>query len=79
LIHLFESTELEVVELDWPDGYFGTVAYQFMTMAKDLPWRKKQLGTASVKSLMLVLPVSIVLKPFLQNTKLSNGISMIST
>lgn len=65
LVHLFEGSNFKIVELDWLEGYFGTVAYQFMTMAKYLPWRKKQLELTAAKSLFFVLPISLLLKPFL--------------
>jgi len=37
LRRLFEQAGFEVVRLDWLEGYFGTVAYQFQEMHKHLP------------------------------------------
>ncbi len=39
LRHLFGATGFTVEKLDWMEGYFGTVAYQFSTMARHLPRR----------------------------------------
>jgi hypothetical protein len=37
LRHLFEDANFEIERLDWLEGYFGTVAYQFDCMSKYLP------------------------------------------
>jgi SAM-dependent methyltransferase len=37
LRHLFGATGFEVENLDWMEGYFGTVGYQFSTMARHMP------------------------------------------
>jgi SAM-dependent methyltransferase len=37
LRHLFGITGFAVESLDWMEGYFGTVGYQFSTMARHLP------------------------------------------
>jgi SAM-dependent methyltransferase len=44
LRHLFENAGFAIERLDWLEGYFGTVGYQFNRMSKYLPLRPKDLG-----------------------------------
>jgi SAM-dependent methyltransferase len=42
--HLMREAGLEVVRLDWMEGYFGTVAYQLETASRYLPMRPRQIA-----------------------------------
>ena len=42
--HLMREAGLEVVRLDWLEGYFGTVAYQLETASRYLPMRPRQIA-----------------------------------
>ena len=44
LHYLFESTGFTIERLDWLEGYFGTVAYQFNRMGRYLPHAPSALG-----------------------------------
>ena len=55
LRHLFATTGFTVETLDWMEGYFGTVGYQFSTMARHLP-RRSPAGLTTAQRL-LVWPV----------------------
>lgn len=44
LRYLCDCTGFEIVKLDWLEGYFGTLGYQFDCMARYLPWRPAHLG-----------------------------------
>lgn len=61
LRHLFTSTGFEIEQLDWMEGYFGTVAYQLNNVARYLPWRPSEtkLGFAGY-SLAAVLVLTKV-------------------
>jgi SAM-dependent methyltransferase len=50
LRHLFGTTGFTVESLDWMEGYFGTVGYQFSTMARHLP-RRAPAGMTVVQRL----------------------------
>ena len=56
LRHLFDAAGFKVERLDWLEGYFGTVAYQFSCMARFLPLRPKDMGG---------FPVGFFLAPFM--------------
>lgn len=43
--HLFSQANFSIDKLDWLEGYFGTVAYQFDTMSRYLPSTPRQIGT----------------------------------
>lgn len=56
--HLFESVGLKIVRLDWLEGWFGTVAYMFETMAHYLPLSPRRLrggGTVALLAWPLVV------------------------
>lgn len=42
--HLMGETGLEIIELRWMEGYFGTVAYQMETASKYLPVRPGKIA-----------------------------------
>jgi SAM-dependent methyltransferase len=44
LRHLFNSAGFVIDRLDWLEGYFATVGYQFRGMSRYLPWRPSHLG-----------------------------------
>ena len=44
LRHLLESAGFEVLELDWMEGYLGTLSYQARLMSKALPSSAKDYG-----------------------------------
>jgi SAM-dependent methyltransferase len=42
--HLFTQASLDIVRLDWLEGYYGTFGYQCATAADALPRRPRQYG-----------------------------------
>lgn len=56
LNHLFSSAGFEIERLEWMEGYFGTVGYQFNGMARYLPWRPASLGGGAL-AYALALPM----------------------
>jgi ubiquinone/menaquinone biosynthesis C-methylase UbiE len=44
LRHLLESERFEVLELDWMEGYLGTLSYQARLMGRALPSSSKDYG-----------------------------------
>lgn len=60
LRYLFQEAGLTIEKLDWLEGYFGTVAYQLTSAARNLPTRSADFG-GGVKGLCMV-PVSAALK-----------------
>lgn len=56
LNHLFTQAGFEVERLEWMEGYFGTVGYQFNGMARYLPWRPTSLGGGAL-GFALILPI----------------------
>lgn len=44
LRHLLDSAGFEVRELDWLEGYFGTLSYQVRLMSQALPARREAYG-----------------------------------
>lgn len=43
--HLFSQADFSIDEIDWLEGYFGTVAYQFDTMSRYIPSNPREIGT----------------------------------
>lgn len=37
--HLIEKTGMSIERIEWLEGYYGTVGYEFNRMARYLPWR----------------------------------------
>ncbi len=60
LQHLFSQAGFEIERLDWLEGYFGTVAYQFNCMARYLPVRPSLLGSGFIG--YSLVPVMLLLK-----------------
>jgi SAM-dependent methyltransferase len=60
LQHLLTTAGFAIERLDWLEGYFGTVAYQFSGMSHDLPSRPREVG-AGLSGYLLV-PAMWVLK-----------------
>ncbi|MGL1888293.1 MAG: class I SAM-dependent methyltransferase [Reichenbachiella sp.] len=44
LKHLFSKTGFELEQLEWGEGYFGTVAYQLNRMGRYIPFKPKDLN-----------------------------------
>lgn len=60
LRYLFENAGFVVERLDWLEGYFGTLGYQFDRESRDLPWKPSQYPN---KVIGLVLsPLFILIK-----------------
>jgi SAM-dependent methyltransferase len=49
--HLFAQAALVIDRLDWLEGYFGTVGYQFETMRRELPRHPKHYGGGAISVL----------------------------
>ena len=60
LRHLYTSTGYQVERLDWMEGYFGTVAYQFGGMARYLPWKPSDWNSGLLG--YLCLPLLLLMK-----------------
>jgi SAM-dependent methyltransferase len=52
---LFEEAGFDVVRIDWLEGYFGTVSYQFDQMARQLPRGAKVGGVRRLPFRLLLL------------------------
>lgn len=59
--HLFAKSRFEIVSLDWLEGYFGTVAYQFEGMFRHLPWGVERIASAPASALLTILLVPLKL------------------
>jgi SAM-dependent methyltransferase len=57
---LFNNAGLVTERLEWLEGYFGTIAYQFHSMAKYLPTQPKEIGLGA--KAYLVSPFLFMLK-----------------
>ena len=44
LRHMFEAAGFEVLELDWMEGYLGTLSYQARLMGRTLPASPRDYG-----------------------------------
>jgi 2-polyprenyl-3-methyl-5-hydroxy-6-metoxy-1,4-benzoquinol methylase len=49
--YLLERADFELERLDWLEGYFGTLGYQFETAAKSLPRRSDDYGGGVIGAL----------------------------
>lgn len=62
LRHLIEQAGLELIELDWVSGYFGTLAHQLNMARHALPWRARDYGGGITGALAATF--SFLLWPF---------------
>ncbi len=63
LRRLFQDAGFEIVRLRWLEGYFGTLAYQFAMMGRQLPVRWSQLRHYGLGwRLVLVWPGLVTLR-----------------
>jgi SAM-dependent methyltransferase len=44
LQHLLESTGFKIKQIEWLEGYFGTLSYQLAMAARSLPWGSNDYG-----------------------------------
>jgi len=58
--HLMAKAGLEIVSIEWMEGYFGTVAYQLMTASKFLPTRPSAIAPGWLG--YVAVPVVLVAK-----------------
>lgn len=42
--HLIERTGMSVERLEWLEGYYGTLGYEFNRVAHHLPWRPQDIS-----------------------------------
>lgn len=63
LRYLFADTGYELEKLEWLEGYYGTVAYQFETMSRDLP-AKPEPGILGYLFLPLVVGIKLQSRVF---------------
>jgi SAM-dependent methyltransferase len=62
LRRVFTDAGFKVVRLDWLEGYFGTLSYQFALMGKHLPVRREQVRELKLGwRIALVWPVLLIL------------------
>ena len=57
---LFTDAHLNIERLDWLEGYFGTIAYQFRSIYKYLPLKPKKIGNGFTR--YLVIPLFLLVK-----------------
>ena len=62
--HLMEQAGFTVERLDWLEGYFGTLGYQFETASRYLPTRAAAYGGGAAG--MLTALMAMLLKPMLR-------------
>jgi len=55
LNHLFKESNFKVDRMDWLEGYFGTLGYQFKCMFYYLPLNRKDLGGGILGLLLIPL------------------------
>jgi SAM-dependent methyltransferase len=60
--YLFTQTGFEIQRLDWLEGYFGTLGYQWDTAARALPTRGRDYGGGVVG--LIAASAAVVLRPF---------------
>lgn len=60
LMHLFSESNFDIVRLEWLEGYFGTLGYQFKGIYYNLPLNYKKLGGGIFG--ILILPIILILK-----------------
>ncbi len=56
----FAAAGFEIERLDWLEGYFGTVGYQFNCMARYLPWKPEAFGNPLGG--LILMPAMLLLK-----------------
>ena len=61
--YLFTQAGLEIERLDWLEGYFGTLGYQWGTAARALPRRRHDYGGGVVG--LIAASGAVVLRPVL--------------
>ena len=61
--HLFTQAQLEIERLDWLEGYFGTLGYQWGTAARALPTNRHDYGGGALG--LAAASAAIVLRPVL--------------
>jgi SAM-dependent methyltransferase len=60
--HLFTSAGFAIERLEWLEGYFGTVAYQFNCMARFLPGRPRDFHGSAAGWVLCPLTAAMKLK-----------------
>jgi len=60
LRHLLQKSGFQISQIDWMEGYYGTIAYQFKTMALSLPTNARGYGGGSIG--YALLPFMVLLK-----------------
>ena len=60
LRYLFEQAGFIIERLDWLEGYFGTLGYQYDRESRDLPWRPSQFPKKPFG--FLFSPIFIIIK-----------------
>jgi SAM-dependent methyltransferase len=63
LSHLLESAGFEILQLEWLEGYYGTLAYQSLSAALALPVMPKHYGGGMIG--LFASLVALALKPLL--------------
>ena len=61
--YLFAQAKFEIERLDWLEGYFGTLGYQWGTAAQALPRRRQDYGGGVVG--LFAASAAVVLRPVL--------------
>lgn len=64
--YMFKEAGLEIQQLDWMEGYLGTVAYQFEMAGRRLPLRPSDMGGGVVG--LIASPFMFALKVFALST-----------
>jgi SAM-dependent methyltransferase len=61
LRYLLEQAGLVVEQMDWLEGYYGTIGYEFNRMARYLPWKPQDLGRTSTRYGLSILFIGMKL------------------
>jgi SAM-dependent methyltransferase len=56
LTHLLESAGFKIIQMEWLEGYYGTLAYQFKVAAKSLPLHPREYGGGFI-GWMVIIPI----------------------
>lgn len=57
LVYLLESVGFNIERVDWLEGYFGSVAYQLRTMARDLPYKPQDIANGLIGYILAAMMV----------------------
>ncbi|MHA2427312.1 MAG: class I SAM-dependent methyltransferase [Candidatus Hermodarchaeia archaeon] len=61
LLLIIESAGFKVKEIDWLEGYFGTLSYELRKAARELPLDPRKIGNRTIG--LIIVMLNIILKP----------------